>query len=158
MQLGKRRAETYDAALWTQNCTGSGEQNMAQTADYATFSLLTGASLCVGWYFSFHRKVLHGATTDEIFLGSKSLRMLPLAMSVLATMASATGVIGSPAHMYAYGFHMGWIAVSNLILIPIGFFLVVPVLYELKVTSVFQVSERVSFFLFCFSFPSTTGR
>lgn len=111
---------------------------MEQAADYATFSLLTGATLCVGWYFSFHSKVQHGATTDEIFLGSKSLQMLPLAMSVLATMASATGVIGSPAHMYAYGFHLGWIAVSNLFLIPIAFGLVVPVLYELKVTSIFQ--------------------
>ncbi|XP_077540554.1 sodium-coupled monocarboxylate transporter 1-like isoform X3 [Haemaphysalis longicornis] len=111
---------------------------MAQTADYATFSLLTGASLCVGWYLSFHRKALPGATADEIFLGSKSIRMFPLAMSVLATMASATGVIGTPAHMYAYGFHLGWITVSNLILIPIGFCLVVPVLYELQVTSVFQ--------------------
>ncbi|XP_077486513.1 sodium-coupled monocarboxylate transporter 1-like [Amblyomma americanum] len=111
---------------------------MVHVADYAVFSLLTGASLSVGGYFSIRRKPGLVDTTDEVFLGSKSLRILPLAASVLATVGSATGIIGMPSHMYAYGLHLGWLSVSNLILIPLAVFVVVPVLYELNITSVFQ--------------------
>ncbi|KAL1479494.1 hypothetical protein MTO96_051794 [Rhipicephalus appendiculatus] len=111
---------------------------MAQLLDYVAFLLLTGAGLAVGAYFSIHTKGQVSRTTDEVFLGSKSLRMLPLAMSVLATVGSATGVIGLPAHMYAYGWHMGWLSVSNILLIPLAVSVVMPVLYELNITSVFQ--------------------
>ncbi|KAH9377945.1 hypothetical protein HPB48_004278 [Haemaphysalis longicornis] len=114
---------------------------MSLAADYAVFSLLTGASLAVGLYFSMKKNVLHGSVTDEIFLGSKSLQVLPLALSVLASLASATGIIGLPAHMYAYGFHIIWIVPLNLILLPMATCVVVPVFYELKVTSVFQVRK-----------------
>ncbi|KAK8783989.1 hypothetical protein V5799_009646 [Amblyomma americanum] len=113
---------------------------MAQVADYAVFSLLTGASLGVGLYFSIRRKkAASGQTADELFLGSKSLQTLPLAASVLATVGSATGVVGMPAHMYAYGLHLGWLCLSNVILIPLAVSVVVPVLYQLNITSVFQV-------------------
>ncbi|KAH7979183.1 hypothetical protein HPB49_008607 [Dermacentor silvarum] len=116
---------------------------MAEFMDCATFLLLTGASLSVGAYFSFHTKVPVSRTTDEVFLGSKSLQMLPLAMSVLATVGSGTGVIGLPAHMYAYGWHIGWLSVSNILLIPVAVIVVVPVLYQLHITSVFQNQDQI---------------
>ncbi|KAH6921210.1 hypothetical protein HPB50_027802 [Hyalomma asiaticum] len=100
---------------------------MAELLDYVVFLLLTGASLAVGAYFSVHKKGAVVRTTDEVFLGSRSLRILPLAMSVLATVGSATGVIGLPAHMYAYGWHLGWLSVSNILLIPIATSVVVPI-------------------------------
>ncbi|XP_077534688.1 sodium/iodide cotransporter-like [Haemaphysalis longicornis] len=115
---------------------------MALVADYAAFLLFTGASLFIGLYFSVIRKAQPLSVTDEIFLGSKSLKTLPLGMSILASVASATGVIGYPAHLYAYGFHTGWIVVSNLLYIPIAVVLVVPVLYKLKITSIFQGCRR----------------
>ncbi|XP_077496391.1 sodium/iodide cotransporter-like [Amblyomma americanum] len=112
---------------------------MAKVVDYAVFSLLTGASLGVGCYFSIRRKkAAPGQTTDELFLGSKSLQTLPLAASVLATVGSATGVVGLPAHTYAYGLHLGWLCLSNVLLIPFAAAVVVPVLYRLNITSVFQ--------------------
>ncbi|KAH7933004.1 hypothetical protein HPB49_006497 [Dermacentor silvarum] len=107
--------------------------------DYGAFFLLTGASLAVGCYFSFRKTTAHGTSTNEVFLGSKALRKVPLAASYLATVASAVGVVGTPAHMYAYGLHLGWLAVSSIILIPFAASVVIPVLYQLNVTSVFQV-------------------
>ncbi|XP_077533102.1 sodium-coupled monocarboxylate transporter 1-like [Haemaphysalis longicornis] len=111
---------------------------MTQVTEYAAFLLFTGASLIIGLYFSVIRKTQPLSVIDEIFLGSKSLKTLPLGLSILASVASATGVIGYPAHLYAYGFHTGWIVVSNLLYIPIAVVLVVPVLYKLKITSIFQ--------------------
>ncbi|KAL1485782.1 hypothetical protein MTO96_031750, partial [Rhipicephalus appendiculatus] len=110
--------------------------------DYVTFLLLTGTGLGVGCYFSFCKKSSRGGTTDEIFLGGKSLRMIPLAASFLATAASATGIIGVPAHMYAYGLHLGWMCLLNILLIPFAISVVVPVLYQLNMTSVFQGGLR----------------
>ncbi|KAH7933006.1 hypothetical protein HPB49_006499 [Dermacentor silvarum] len=111
---------------------------MLRLLDYLAFLLLTGAGLAVGCYFSFRNKKSHGARVDEIFLGSKSLRMIPLAASYLATAASASGVVGLPAHMYAYGLHLAWVCVLNILLIPFAVIVVVPVFYELDTTSVFQ--------------------
>ncbi|KAH9377944.1 hypothetical protein HPB48_004279 [Haemaphysalis longicornis] len=114
---------------------------MTRVADYFAFLLFTGSSLVVGLYFSVVRKTQPLSVTDEIFLGSKSLKTLPLGLSILASIASATGVIGYPAHLYAYGFHLGWTVVLYLAYIPIAVGLVVPVLYKLKITSIFQVSQ-----------------
>ncbi|KAK8773635.1 hypothetical protein V5799_011831 [Amblyomma americanum] len=112
---------------------------MAQVVDYIAFSLLMGASLGVGCYFSIRRKkAASEQTTDELFLGSKSLQTLPLAASVLATVGSATGVVGMPAHMYAYGLHMGWLCLNTAVLIPFAVSTVIPVLYQQNITSVFQ--------------------
>ncbi|KAL1468936.1 hypothetical protein MTO96_025137 [Rhipicephalus appendiculatus] len=110
---------------------------MAHVLDYVTFLLLTGAGLVVGCYFSFRKKASQ-AREDEIFLGSKSLHVIPLAASFLATAASATGVVGVPAHMYAYGFHLAWAFFFHIVMIPVAVRVVVPVLYQLNVTSVFQ--------------------
>ncbi|XP_070382701.1 sodium-coupled monocarboxylate transporter 1-like [Dermacentor albipictus] len=107
--------------------------------DYGAFFSLTGASLAVGCYFSFRKTATRGRSTDEAFLGSKALAKFPLAASYLATAASAVGVIGLPAHIYAYGFHLGWLIVPHLILLPFATSVVIPVLYQLNVTSVFQV-------------------
>ncbi|XP_077497728.1 sodium-coupled monocarboxylate transporter 1-like [Amblyomma americanum] len=112
---------------------------MAQVVDYIAFSLLMSASLGVGCYFSICRKkAASEQTTDELFLGSKSLQTLPLAASVLATVGSATGVVGMPAHMYAYGLHMGWLCLNTAVLIPFAVSIVIPVLYQQNITSVFQ--------------------
>ncbi|KAH6924281.1 hypothetical protein HPB50_014631 [Hyalomma asiaticum] len=111
---------------------------MTHFLDYVTFLFLTGSGLIVGCYFSIRKKTSRGRREDEIFLGSKSLQMIPLAASCLATAASATGVVGVPAHMYAYGLHLGWMCLLNVMLIPLAINVVVPVLYHLNTTSVFQ--------------------
>ncbi|KAL3191504.1 hypothetical protein MRX96_059751 [Rhipicephalus microplus] len=110
---------------------------MAHVVDYATFLLLTGAGLAVGCYFTFRKKASQ-ARVEEIFLGSKSLMVIPLAASSLATAASATGVVGVPAHMYAYGFHLAWALLFHIAMVPVAIKVVVPVLYQLNLTSVFQ--------------------
>ncbi|XP_077540635.1 sodium-coupled monocarboxylate transporter 2-like isoform X3 [Haemaphysalis longicornis] len=111
---------------------------MSNVVEYAVFGGLMCANLGFGLYFSCLRRLRKEATTDEMFLGSRSLRIVPLAGSVLASMLSAIGIIGFSAHYYAYGFHYLWNFVSVPLIAVFVSKVVIPVLYELKVTSVFQ--------------------
>ncbi|XP_077506143.1 sodium-coupled monocarboxylate transporter 1-like [Amblyomma americanum] len=106
-------------------------------AEYTVFAVLMGANFGLGLYFSFYRRN-RKSTADEVFLGSRSLHALPLAVSALASIMSSIGIVGVSAHVYAYGTHMFW----NQVLAPLNALIVahivVPVLYRLRVTSVFE--------------------
>ncbi|XP_049272510.1 sodium/iodide cotransporter-like [Rhipicephalus sanguineus] len=115
---------------------------MAQVLECALFVALVAANLALGLYFSVRnapsRRVDAGARKLEVFLGSRALRYLPLAASSVASLVSSTGLIGFPAHFYAYGWHVLWISLAPLLLFPVATQLFVPLLYKLGVTSIFE--------------------
>lgn len=113
---------------------------MANAVDFVLFAVLMTINLAIGLYFSFC-KGSQQPTSDDVFLGSRRLRMVPLAMSTLASLVSALGIIGLGAHFYAYGFHYVWSLITSLVVLPFVMYVVVPTLYKLRVTSVFQVSR-----------------
>ncbi|KAL1472454.1 hypothetical protein MTO96_039313 [Rhipicephalus appendiculatus] len=117
---------------------------MAQIFECALFLALVAANLALGLYFSVRntpsRREDAGARKMEVFLGSRALRYLPLAASAVASLFSSTGLIGFPAHFYAYGWHVLWLSVTPLLLFPLATHLFVPLLYNLGVTSIFEVS------------------
>uniref|UniRef100_A0A6B0VCX3 Putative na+iodide/myo-inositol/multivitamin symporter n=1 Tax=Ixodes ricinus TaxID=34613 RepID=A0A6B0VCX3_IXORI len=106
-------------------------------AEYAVFGILMGANLAVGLYFALNRRSRR-MNSDEAFLGSRTLGIVPLSLSILATLVSAIGVVGFTAHFYTYGLHWLWSLVPLLFLVPVVSRIVVPVFYNLKITSVFE--------------------
>ncbi|CAN7997292.1 unnamed protein product [Ixodes hexagonus] len=110
---------------------------MGSVLEYTLFGVLTFSNLAVGLYFSF-AKLSKKTTTDEMFLASRSLGSFPLAMSVLASMMSALGVVGFVAHYYYYGFHFNWAFVAQIVVLPIVMHVMVPLLYKQRVTSIFE--------------------
>ncbi|CAN8019388.1 unnamed protein product, partial [Ixodes persulcatus] len=78
------------------------------------------------------------ATVEEMFLGSRSLRMVPLALSTLSSIMSSTVIIAFTAHFYAYGTHMGLTSLAVLLLIPVTTDVIIPALYRLKIMSIFE--------------------
>ncbi|KAH7960162.1 hypothetical protein HPB49_017469 [Dermacentor silvarum] len=115
---------------------------MTMVIEYAVFSILMAVNLGMGLYFSRRRKGQSG--TVEVFLGSRSLRALPLAVSMVATMLSSTGLVGFTGHYYAYGFHLTWNDLTIVIVAPLVAHLFLPVLYELRITSVFEFQSATS--------------
>ncbi|KAH7937372.1 hypothetical protein HPB49_011161 [Dermacentor silvarum] len=107
--------------------------------EYVVFGILMAFNLGLGVYFS-RRRIEHSGTA-EVFLGSRSLRSLPLAVSMVATMLSSTGLVGFTGHFYAYGFHQAWNDVAIIVVAPLVAHLFLPVLYELRITSVFQAAH-----------------
>ncbi|CAN7947157.1 unnamed protein product, partial [Ixodes hexagonus] len=112
---------------------------MSLAIEYAVFGILMFGNLGLGLYYAFFKRV-EKMTTNEMFLGSRTLRVLPLAISSFASLASATGIVGFIGHFYAYGFHLAWGAVATISMVPISVYVIIPVLFKLKITSVFEVS------------------
>ncbi|XP_077500677.1 sodium-coupled monocarboxylate transporter 2-like isoform X1 [Amblyomma americanum] len=109
----------------------------AQSCDYVVFGCLTTLSLGIGLYLSLRRR--SGLRSkDETFLGSRTIRTLPLALSMCASNVTASGLIAFTAHYYLYGFHTLWAIPAFVPAVLIVAFLFLPVLYELKVTSIFE--------------------
>ncbi|XP_050045417.1 sodium-coupled monocarboxylate transporter 1-like isoform X2 [Dermacentor andersoni] len=106
-------------------------------AEYVVFGVLMLSNLLVGLYFSFGQRARDGGTS-EAFLGGRSLGALPLSLSVLASLVTAVGVVGLTAHFYRYGLHLLWASVTVFCLVPFIARVVVPVIYRLRVTSVFE--------------------
>ncbi|XP_037272849.2 putative sodium-dependent multivitamin transporter [Rhipicephalus microplus] len=114
-------------------------------ADYAVFCLLTGLSFAFGLYYSVKRadrkhsiSVHTAAQRQEVFLGGRSLPAWSLSLSLLASLATGIGVVSLSAHQYAYGQHFVWDIVTLVFTTPFIVYIFLPVLYYLKVTSVFQ--------------------
>ncbi|CAN7992855.1 unnamed protein product, partial [Ixodes hexagonus] len=64
--------------------------------------------------------------------------MMPLAISMFASIVSSVGVVGFTGHFYAYGFHFSWSVITAIILLPLITQVIIPVVYKLKVTSIFE--------------------
>ncbi|CAN7990164.1 unnamed protein product [Ixodes pacificus] len=110
---------------------------MANPVEIAVFAYFTITVIGLGLLFSLKRS--GRLTTEEMFLGSRTIRMLPLALSSLSSIMSSTGIISFSAHFYAYGIHIGWTSTAAaLLLIPFTIHVIIPVLYKLKITSVFE--------------------
>ncbi|XP_075532309.1 sodium/iodide cotransporter-like isoform X2 [Dermacentor variabilis] len=115
-------------------------------ADIAVFCVLTAVGYFVGLYFSFRGSGRQDDARDrgtqsavlEAFLGGRSLPAAALAVSVLASVATAVGVVSFVGHYYAYGFHLDWALAGIPLSAAMVSLVVVPLLYDLRVASIFQ--------------------
>lgn len=114
---------------------------MIHPVDPILMGVLLLVNLCVGIYFTFFRCGNRVVTTKELFLGSRTLQMVPLALSIMASTVSGLSFIGFAAHFYAYGLHISWSIASFLLYMPFLVHLVVPTLYNLQLSSVFEVKR-----------------
>ncbi|EEC02333.1 sodium-dependent multivitamin transporter, putative, partial [Ixodes scapularis] len=112
------------------------KRKMVLATEYAVFGFLVATIYGVGFFVSFKRA--SALTLDEVLLGGRNLKTLPLAVSVLASVVSSTGFISFTAHFYAYGINMIWTLIAVFAMIPVTVRIIIPVLYPLKVTSVFE--------------------
>lgn len=65
--------------------------------------------------------------------------IFPVAVSLMASFMSAITLLGTPAEIYLYGTQFVIINFSYYISLPPILFIFLPVFYELRVTSVFEV-------------------
>ncbi|KAH6927169.1 hypothetical protein HPB50_000132 [Hyalomma asiaticum] len=111
---------------------------MALLAEYIVFGLLMSLTICLGVFVSLRGKASRSQTTAEIFLGNRSLRFLPLAASVAASLISSTSFVALTGHFYAYGFHFMYSRILTIPAASIASHVFLPAMYELRLTSVFQ--------------------
>ncbi|KAL1476563.1 hypothetical protein MTO96_018402 [Rhipicephalus appendiculatus] len=74
----------------------------------------------------------------EAFLGGQTLPATALAISVVASVANGVNVVSFVGHFYAHGFHTSWVVAGTLFASTLTATAVVPLLYGLRVASIFQ--------------------
>lgn len=109
-----------------------------RAADSVTFIVLIIVNISLGLYFALYRGRRMN-TTKELFLGSRSMNIFPLALSTMASEVSGTGMIGFTAHYYLYGIHINWTTIPVLLALPLFCDIILSVLYKLQITSLFEV-------------------
>ncbi|XP_075559663.1 sodium-coupled monocarboxylate transporter 1-like isoform X2 [Dermacentor variabilis] len=114
---------------------------MMDVLEYVLFGAMVLANFSLGLWFSLRKHERYAGPTSavvEVFLGSRTIMMLPLAASTVASIISSTGLVALPAHFYVYGWHLVWTSILPLFLFPLATHVFVPVLYGLGVTSMFE--------------------
>lgn len=115
------------------------EENKFQLADYIIFGVMLLISVGIGVFYACAGGKQQ--TNREFLMADRSMRSLPVALSVLASFFSASTLLGTPAEVYVYGIQY-WISVFGAILAPLtGAFLFGPMFFKLKLVSVYEVSS-----------------
>lgn len=92
--------------------------------------------LLIGW-----RLGKDNDTQEDYFLAGRSMPWIPIGLSVAATMISANGFIGAPGWAYSAGISPYMVNIGVPLAISIVLFTTIPVLYNLKVTSIYEYIE-----------------
>lgn len=107
--------------------------------DYLVFSGMLCVSASIGIYYAFFGS--KNATPDEFLMGSRNLRVAPVALSILASFMSAITLLGTATEMYVYGTQYLLIILSYCFVIPATAYLYMPIFYKLQVTSAYEYLE-----------------
>uniref|UniRef100_A0A671N6C5 Sodium-dependent multivitamin transporter n=1 Tax=Sinocyclocheilus anshuiensis TaxID=1608454 RepID=A0A671N6C5_9TELE len=107
--------------------------------DYVIFALLLVASMAIGLYYAFTGG--RQSTTQEFMYADRSMKCLPLSLSLMATFQSAVAIIGTPAEVYANGTQYWFIGCCYILGLLIPAHIFIPMFYRLHLTSVYQYLE-----------------
>ena len=107
--------------------------------DYVVFVSCLAASVAIGGFFAY--KGNRNKNTEEYFVVSRKMSLLPVSCSMVVSLISAVLIIGLPAEAYLYGPMM---ILGILGAIPgaiLGAILIVPMFYRLQITSINEVGQ-----------------
>lgn len=81
-------------------------------------------------------------TNMDYFFASRNMPWIPVALSIAATMISANGFIGGPGWGYTEGMYPFMVNITVPLAIFFAIFVTTPILYYLKVTSIYEYMEK----------------
>lgn len=90
--------------------------------------------------YIFSRKKI--TSTREYFVGSNSMPMLAVAISVLATSQSAATFLGAPEFSYKHDFTFIGFYFSALLAVVFVAFVLIPKFYEMRAVTVYELLEK----------------
>lgn len=110
-----------------------------ESLDFIIIILSLGISTTIGIYYGFFNK---SETSEEYMMGSRRMKAIPIAISLMASQVSPLAIIGFPAEIYMYGvtfiFYFIVLIVDALILN----YLIVPIFFENNLTNCYDYIEK----------------
>ncbi|XP_005187990.2 putative sodium-dependent multivitamin transporter [Musca domestica] len=107
--------------------------------DYTILAIVLLVSAAIGVYYRFTGG--KQKTTREYLLADRSMSVVPVAFSLMASFMSAVTLLGVSAENYQYGTQFVIINLSYVVGTPVAVYLILPVFYRLKTASVYEYLE-----------------
>ncbi|KAJ8040724.1 Sodium-coupled monocarboxylate transporter 1 [Holothuria leucospilota] len=107
--------------------------------DYLIIIAMLVISAGIGVYFAIRSR--HGQSSDDYFLGNRRMSVLPVAVSLSATVMSAITYLGTPADAYIHGPKYGLMFLTRFTVPLLVCFCFVPVFYRLEITTIYEYLE-----------------
>ena len=106
------------------------------TADYILMALMLGVSMAIGIGFAATGK--NKGNNAEYLLGGRQFKALPVSLSLFASFMSAISLMGVPTEIYSYGTMWVYGIIGLMFSYVLAIYLLIPLIYPLKVTTVFE--------------------
>jgi sodium-coupled monocarboxylate transporter 8/12 len=114
--------------------------NNIHWADYTIFAITLLIPLIIGIYYS---KAKGGQNTIMKYLmGNKTMKVIPVAISLGMTNIAGPMVIGQTAEVYLYGTQLFTAHFFTHIMLAFSGYLFLPMIYKMKITSIFEYHKR----------------
>jgi len=113
------------------------QENRFSAPDYVVFAIILAIASIIGLYYGCTGN--KQSSTNEFLMAGRSMSVLPVALSLLASFMSAITLLGTPAEIVVYGTEYWMIWVAYCIMIPLATYVFIPIFYRLELTSVFEV-------------------
>ncbi|KAK4876942.1 hypothetical protein RN001_009448 [Aquatica leii] len=107
--------------------------------DYIIFSSMLCASALIGVYFACKRNKVK--IEDDYLLGGKTMKVVPVAASLIASNVSGILIMAVPADVYQFGASFFWCTISTILSGVIFLLFYMPVLLEPKYNTIFEYLE-----------------
>lgn len=105
--------------------------------DYVLFALTLLISVAIGVVYAIKDRKKND--TKTFLLGGRSMGVVPVSMSLLASFMSALTLLGTPTEMYNYNTMFAWMTVAFIFSIAGAAHIFIPIFYNLGVTTAFEV-------------------
>lgn len=114
------------------------ERGYFHWADWLVFALMLAVSAAAGLW---HYKGAQKSSTEDYLLGGKSMTLLPVSASLVASFISGVTILGTPAEIYNFGTQY-WITIISILFSGLVVALVyAPVFVALGLNSVYEYLE-----------------
>jgi len=113
------------------------EENRFSAWDYVVFAIILAIASAIGLFYGCTGN--KQSSTSEFLMAGRSMSVLPVTLSLLASFMSAITLLGTPAEMVDYGTQYWIISVSYIFVLLLAAYVFIPVFYQLQLTSVFEV-------------------
>ena len=110
--------------------------------DYVIFCIFILLSTAVGLYFTI--KDRSQPSTNQYFMGHRKMSVIPVSISLSVSFLSAIIMLGGAAETYLHGAIFYFIEVPLLTSTILVAFTFLPLMHDLKITSVFKVYRMLA--------------
>ncbi|XP_017776936.1 PREDICTED: sodium-coupled monocarboxylate transporter 2-like [Nicrophorus vespilloides] len=109
-----------------------------QWHDYVLFAIMVLISVFLGIYHGYFSKK---QSVNDYLTGSRNMKVIPIAFSLTASLVSGVSMVALPADIYIFGATNILIPILVPVVLLFSCQYVLPVLYHLKLTSIYEYIE-----------------